>query len=664
MLVQSTVYAATDTTNLFDLSLEELLTIETSVASAFSEDLLSASSSVTLVEREQWQQYGSSTAFDVLSHMPSVMVYPTLGSGAIAIRGYAAGFSTVRGVATVLDGVPLNTLAFGAAQYDKSNLGLETLDRIEIIRGPGSSIYGSDAFHGVFSSSTYLADGEELTGSLDADHLGYYQAGLRSGMMLAGQHQLSLSFSGSGQATQDISYYYTDPLTSEVGTGDYDYLYDTQSLSIKLGSELTDSAWYYEAAAYINNHEGVNFSGIGNFFNGLDQREQEHVDLDSGFELLRGHLGYRLQNGVEVEYKQFYWESQLDHRIDFSQVSANNGIQLTRDNEHRRGSTLIFRQKSNDWHTEWVASLAYDKTTIDDNLKSIIAVDGTEILPEQISSSQGKTRATKSLVLQAKTWFGNDRYALLYGGRIDNNSDTVNQKTPRLGLIFRADQYSSLKFLYGKAFRAPIAAEVDGVGVLAGSDKLEAETIDTYELIYMHQRESFRAEVVLFYSEWKDTIVPVGGGAYQNFGDSKATGIELIGEGVSDYWFWRGSLSYTNSENTTSNQDYTIFPEVIANVDFGYRFPAQKLEIVLSNRVNYKMDEGSDVGAISNPDSLPHYWRSDLQFAKNYGNNSRVAITFINLFDRENYLPSVWNTENGLEEKPFTVQLSWQHRFF
>lgn len=63
--------------------------------------------------------------------------------------------TSVRGLATSLDGVPLNVLSFSTALYNTPNFSSSLLDRIEMIRGAGSTIYGSDAFIGVLSQKTW-----------------------------------------------------------------------------------------------------------------------------------------------------------------------------------------------------------------------------------------------------------------------------------------------------------------------------------------------------------------------------------------------------------------------------------------------------------------------------------------------------------------------------
>lgn len=644
-----------------DFSLDKLLVQKVTVSSAFPEQLLDSSASVSLIDYQQWNQYGAKNALGVLTHMPSTMVYPTIGSGAIAIRGYAAGFSTVRGVATLLDGIPLNTLQFGAAQYDKPSLALETLDRIELIRGPGSSLYGSDAFHGVFASTSFVAAGDQLDTSVDIDSRGYYQGGVRAGKQF-GEHQLSVSFSSNGQPAQDTRYTYTDPSTGQIGEGDYDYRYDSQSVSVNLNSDLQSSPWFYSAGFYANNHQGNDFPGAGRLFIGSAQSDKDHTDLDSEFSMWRASLGYQFNNGIETELEQYYWQSRMDHDLDFTQVDSVQGIQLTRDNEHRRGTQLKFRQNNQRLNTDWQLEFHYDKTTIDENVRRLVDSSGV-MISDVVTQSQGKSRITKSVIAQAKTWFANEQFGILYGGRIDNYSDSENRQTPRLGLIYRPNAESSLKWLYGRAFRSPTRAELNGIGVISATNSLDAETIDTHEWIYMLQRDHWRLETVLFYSQWRDTIMSQGGGNFKNVDDSEAKGLEVIAEGRHQQWFWRSSLSYTQSENTTQDIEYTIFPKLIANADVGYRLDNGDTEVVFSNRFHYKADEGPQTATFSDPEQLPHYWRADLQLSKQFGRSTRLALTLINVFDRDNFVPSVWNAENGLEAEPMSVELSWKQKF-
>lgn len=125
------------------------LSVKVDVASLFREDALRVGSTVASIDAATWEKAGARRMHEAFDNEPSVMSYTTLGGApAMAIRGYTTSFLSVRSLATMIDGVPLTTLSFGTALYGIPNWDLGTLDKIEIVKGPGSAIYGTDAFCG------------------------------------------------------------------------------------------------------------------------------------------------------------------------------------------------------------------------------------------------------------------------------------------------------------------------------------------------------------------------------------------------------------------------------------------------------------------------------------------------------------------------------------
>lgn len=661
----ATPNVAADSVDLLDLSIKELLQLKVTVASAFPEEPLEASSSVTVIERDQWLNYASRSVYELAQHIPSTMNYATLGSGGVAIRGYG-NTSSGLGVATLLDGVPINSLGLGSSQYHMSNLALETFDRIEVVRGPGSALYGSDAFHGVLAQTTYSARQAETQLSSEFDNKGYYQLGLRGALDFGADQFLSLALSTSGQPGQDVPYVYTDPATATEMDSFHENRYKTISLSLRYDHTNDGDGWFYSGGLYLNEHDGDDFPGTGVLFGSSQQRDREHIDLDSSFYLLRGNLGYRFSNDIQLEWQSFYWTAEMDHELDFSRVNPSflggvAGIQLTRDEEDKWGNILTLRQRNSRFNTDWALVLSWLNAEIDDNRSQFFSADGNTLLFDTISQSTGAERVTKAVVFQAKSWLGADEsWALLYGGRLDDFSDVGSEASPRIGVIHHWSDSSAWKLLYGEAFRPPTANELNGVGVAPGNPNLKPETINTVELIYMFRQEKVTTEAVLFHSDWEDSIVLDGN--FANSGVNKATGIELIGELQTSLWNVSGSVSYIESENTSSNIKYSAFPKAIVNLDVAYFFPDYNMTFTLANRFNYDVDEGPVVAAAPNPDQLRHYWRTDFILNKQLENNSNVYFSVLNVFDRENYLPSIWNTENGLRDQQLRVQLGVRYQ--
>ena len=139
----------------FEISLFELQDIPVEVASLFEDSTLDVASSTASVSRSEWQNRGAVSLGQALEGVPSVFTNPVWGgSEAIAIRGFATELS-VRGVAHSLDGIPLGSYTYSSPSYLLPRAPLNLLNQVEMIRGPGSTLYGNDAFHGVISMELF-----------------------------------------------------------------------------------------------------------------------------------------------------------------------------------------------------------------------------------------------------------------------------------------------------------------------------------------------------------------------------------------------------------------------------------------------------------------------------------------------------------------------------
>lgn len=193
------------------LSVEELteLHVVTTVASLSDADELDVGSTVEAVSRESWRRRGARTLADAVGHLPGTLLAPSsFGGSILSIRGFTSAAAT-RGVATRLDGVPVNNLQSGNALFDLHSFQLGTLDRVEMIRGPGSPLYGADAFHGVLALKTFEshADLTEAEAGFGGDL--YREGSLRLSRGLKGGGRVDGAAAYNGQPGQSRAYGFT-----------------------------------------------------------------------------------------------------------------------------------------------------------------------------------------------------------------------------------------------------------------------------------------------------------------------------------------------------------------------------------------------------------------------------------------------------------------------
>jgi outer membrane cobalamin receptor len=136
---------------LFEMSLEELMEVEVSVASRKEVSQRESPGIVTVITRDQIQKSGARDLIDILRLVPGFDVgFDTSGAYGVAIRGIWANEGKVL---VLMDGVPLNDEMYSTFQYGH-HIPVDIIERIEIMRGPGSVMYGESAELGVISIIT------------------------------------------------------------------------------------------------------------------------------------------------------------------------------------------------------------------------------------------------------------------------------------------------------------------------------------------------------------------------------------------------------------------------------------------------------------------------------------------------------------------------------
>lgn len=142
---------ANDSEEFFEMSLEELMDIEVTVASRKSASQKETPGIVTVITRDEIQKSGARDLIDILRLVPGFEVtHDTAGAYGVSVRGIWANEGKVL---VLMDGIELNDDMYSTFQYGH-HIPVDIIDRIEIMRGPGSVMYGESAELGVISIKT------------------------------------------------------------------------------------------------------------------------------------------------------------------------------------------------------------------------------------------------------------------------------------------------------------------------------------------------------------------------------------------------------------------------------------------------------------------------------------------------------------------------------
>jgi iron complex outermembrane receptor protein len=163
LLLPVEAHAATPTTSdLIDLSLEQLSNMEITSVSRHAEPLSDAPASIFVITNEDIRRSGATTLPEALRLAPNLLVART-GSSTYAIS--ARGFNNALGnkLLVLIDGRTVYTPLFSGVFWDAQDVMLEDVDRIEVISGPGAALWGANAVNGVINVITRRAQDTQGT---------------------------------------------------------------------------------------------------------------------------------------------------------------------------------------------------------------------------------------------------------------------------------------------------------------------------------------------------------------------------------------------------------------------------------------------------------------------------------------------------------------------
>jgi len=164
MLMMQPVVAQEQQKPLDNLSLEELLNVEISTASKSSEKIQDAPGIITVVSHQEIEAFGANSLVDVLDRVTSFYMLGTffLPENMVSIRGDNTSQFNTR-VLVLLNGRPVReSLQGGHNSPIYTMMPLSRIERLEIIRGPGSSLYGTNAYTGVINIITKTANSQGI----------------------------------------------------------------------------------------------------------------------------------------------------------------------------------------------------------------------------------------------------------------------------------------------------------------------------------------------------------------------------------------------------------------------------------------------------------------------------------------------------------------------
>ncbi len=670
------VLLAGEDLGVFGLTLFELMKMEVKVdvASLFMEEDLVIGSSVSVIDSKKWKQAGARNFHQILSTDTFMTSCNFLaGSNSIGSRG----FITSSGNTVLLDNIPLGTGSDHTAMFHMPNPEPGALDKIEIIHGPGSAIYGSDAFHGVISMKSFESDEDIYKAEVAAGFPGFGDANIKISHGFGRDlFRIDAVVGMSGQKDMDIDYEWDDTLFNKSGNGTYEDNYKSQTGIVKLKCNPTGRL-KISLGSYLFNWDGDNFNS-GTYNGIVNLRDFNLSSSESIFYMGNGSITYTCDNYISIQTSLYRWESQRDASYaampdePLSPQIFKSFFKMEDSNE-RSGARFVIKQPENTFNLQWLFAYEYSETKTTDTDGWIEDYYSGARIPGIGGKApyDGFSQDVNSAFTQIKWGAFEDSLFFLLGGRLDDYDTFGSQITPRGGVIYLPTENSAIKALYGQGFKAPGSTYLFGNGMaFYGNMDLEPETIDVYELVYMYKGENWKLNLTGFYSYWTNEIrllddpdlPPPYESRFVNQGKNKSHGIETELYCKFDRFALDLGFSYAKGRSLDvpvnfdepSGPDCTrkrsAFPAYITNLAF-YYFPGafSNAQIMLNNTLYFKMSETTyDIDP--HADTLPTYWRMDLNISAKLTDRFDIYLSVRNILDRENRMPSIWGQVDGMEQ--------------
>ena len=494
-----------------ELSIEQLMSVEVGTvfgASRYGQRVIDAPAAVSIVTHEEIDRFGYRTLSDVLKGVRGFYVTNDRNYSYLGVRGFGRPGDYNTRVLVLVDGHRLNETVFDSSYIGEDfPIPLEAVERVEVIRGPGSSVYGTNAFFAVVNVVTKTALSIRSTqASIEGGSLG-----TRGGEFLFGREtspNAPLVIAGAAYASHG------DSLVAIPGLG---VAYDMDDEQAIKGFVSRGFGHWLVKGAYSARKKRI---PTGAFGTNPDDRRSRTRDARSFIDLAYENKW----KGTGISVRTAFDRYAYDGDYAFYPLVEGAANEYTRDGARADWWTaegMLSRRVARRHFL--TAGLEYRNNFHQNQDAATVEPEYDHYLAEHRSSQIFAAYAQDEIALSSKL-------SATVGLRHDRNGN-LGSTNVRLAGIYKPAERSALKLLYGSAFRAPNPYELF---YYDNPDPLTPERIRTTEAIWeQYVGTGLRTSVSAFLYHASDLISQIpdenarDGFAFANVDEASARGIEL-----------------------------------------------------------------------------------------------------------------------------------------
>ncbi len=560
---------------IFDLSLEELMEVRVISASKKTENIKDAPGIITVITAKEIEEFGANSLMDILDRVPGFLGMWHLMSpqSSFAVRGDLPSSTTPNHILLLINSRPARDSIVGSGNHILiyTAFPVQAIKRIEIIRGPGSILYGTNAYSGVVNIITKK--------SLD------YSAEISAG---GGSFGTTMTTVSGGFEKDKLSVVANANFFNEDGWNFEAYMAPgtwrstKQSEDIKSGNiDVTHGA--FSMTAFWGENEQGYVSPAPSAV--PSDNHSKYLFLDLGYE-------YQITSVWKTTTNITYNKFETDMR-----TAPGSLI-------HPEASDVVLE------HTNHIKS--------SENLNLLFG-GSAYIQSGKIKLENGFSAVPSYNQTWWNAYFQADyrpvkHIKLIAGGQFNKPHNVEFDFVPRLGAIIDVDKNSGIKILYGQAFRSSFAIEsnMEIPGGAKGYKDLVPEKVETIDTQFYYNTERAQFSATYFHSKQDKliTYVPSTDPNHTieaiNKGEMTLQGIEFETKySPASNFFFTAAVTWQESEDEDEVKDPMLVPNILVKTGISY-IPKSGLSVGVFNSYSSKPDKVSDMNpAVANLNPVP-----------------------------------------------------------
>lgn len=476
-----------------DLDLVKLLNVQVSTATKTNESIDDAPAVITVVTRDEIHRWGYRNVAEVLNRCVGFYSVDDHIQPNVAVRGVTGGLGAESSVFKVMiDGRSVAYRTTSGNWLGAELIPMESIQQIEIIRGPASALYGADAFLGVVNIVTRSPDearpvqGRVFVGATGSNPSGQFDV-VSSGQV--GKFDFLVGAVGEYGSRSGLAMPAESPdpdIPTYAGNRRTANNLDRRSLGLQARIGYRDrKVGQLVASAYASGFSrGGDFAPWAQLTNGTDASGNQYGTVISQGQFRANLDGLlHLDRKLDLSLQATYFQGGI---LPADRIETGSALYYAKRRTSYRGMDSVLEAR-------WMPSSRFNLIT---GMETVFDHEAL-LAPERIIRSTGnavpdsdandkRINLTNVGIFVSSNLTVVDRYLKLTGGiRYDNHSTYGSQITGRAGITSRLTKALGMKLLYGTAFKAPspylLYATPLGPGDVIGNSSLKPQRIRTLE---------------------------------------------------------------------------------------------------------------------------------------------------------------------------------------